>query len=382
MKKSHWLILGLPWVPFIIFWLKPYMVYHGINTVIPVSEFVPDTLQLEWSNSADIKLDSIKSSYKGKRYMFPKPPYTKVKVVGLEDSCKLRYKGDYLRHLKNKVWSFRLKNKKAQKWKGSKKLNFHHPGERLDINEYAFQKHMKAKGHLALDYDFTLVVKNKTDTQLYAYEECIDRDYLNKRNLKGEILRFDEAPLFNWMMYHVPDSYPETLMNKFYMASDILKVGKVQDSIVLKEAIQKLSKWRRGELKTSQVFDVEKTADFFALVDVWGALHSIGYNNIKMFYDQEKRKFELIATDGNSMLLDRLLINQKYQLFITFFKDELFRTKYLKCLDKYKDGRSVSAFLILNYVSIKSRADLIERYYPKADNNLAYLHYNFSKAQE
>jgi hypothetical protein len=381
VKKRHWIILVLPWVAFFVFWLKPYTVFHSLNSVIPVSEFVPDTLHLSWNNNVSRALDSIKSSYKGKRYMFPKPPYNKVLIKGFKDSSKLRYKGDYLSHLNRDIWSFRLKNKKDNKWKGSKKLNFHHPGERIDINEYVFQKHMKAIGHLAIDYDFGLVVKNEKQPQLYAYEECIDRSYLNKRNLKGEILRFDEAPFFNWMMYHIPDSFPTSLINGFYKDCAIISVGKVGNQSLLNEAKRKLSEWRLGKLKTSKIFNVEKTAEFFALSDIWGAHHGIGYNNIRFFYDSINREFELIATDGNSKLISKLLIDQKYKLFQTFFADEKFKKAYNKYLKVYRNGREVSKFLITNITSIKSRVKLIRTYYPKSDNNLAYLHYNFKVAQ-
>ena len=381
MKKIHWIILILSWVSFLVFWLKPYTVYHAFNSIIPTAVFVPDTLHISWSNKVSLNLDSINRSYKGKRYMFPKPPYNKVFVKGLKDSSKLRFKGDYLKHITKKEWSFRLKNSKTDKWNSNKKINFHHPGERLDINEYVFQRYMKESGHLALDYDFTIVVKNMDVTQLYAYEECIDRNYLEKRNLKGEVLRFNEAPFFNWMIHFIPDSFPTSLINDFYNRSKILSIGKVEDQNVLNEAIEKLSEWRQGKLKTSEIFNVEKTANFFALSDLWGAHHGLDYNNIRFFYDSKSCEFELIATDANSRLVGKLLIDQKYQLFKTFFSDEKFRKAYLRQIDTYKNGRNISVFLLENIYEIKSRVKLLENYYPNSDNNLAYLHYNFKVAQ-
>ena len=314
--------------------------------------------------------------------MFPKPHYNKVFVKGLKDSSKLRFKGDYSRHITKKEWSFRLKNKKTDKWNRNKKINFHHPRERLDINEYVFQRFMKESGHLALDYDFAIVIKNKDTSQLYAYEECIDRDYLEKRNLKGEVLRFDEAPFFNWMINFIPDSFPTSLINDFYNNSKILSIGKIEDQNVLNEAVRKLSDWRLGKLKTSDIFNVEKTADFFALSDLWGAHHGLGYNNIRFFYNAKSCNFELIASDANSCLIEKLLIDQKYQLFQTFFSDDKFREAYLRQIDSYKYGRKISIFLLENIYEIKSRVKLLESYYQNSDNNLAYLHYNFKVAQD
>lgn len=381
MKKTRWIIFGLSVTVFLVFYFKPYTVYHSLNSIIPSTEFVPDTLHLNWNKKVSLKLESIKNSYKGKRYMFPKPSYIKVFVDELKDSSKIRFKGDYLSHLRRKEWSFRLKNKKKNKWKGNKKINFHHPRERLDINEYVFHRYMKESGHLALDYDFTIVIKNNDKPQLYAYEECIDRNYLEKRNLKGVLLRFDEAPFFNWMMYFVPDSFPATLINRFYKSSKILSIGKLKNQNLLDEAKRKLSNWRKGKLKTSEIFNIEKTADFLALSDIWGAHHGVGFNNIRFFYNSDNHKFELIATDANSCLIGNVLIDQSYQLFKTFFSDEKFKKSYLSKLNSYKDGREISVFLLKNISEIKSRVKLLEKYYPNSDNNLAYLHYNFEVAK-
>lgn len=207
----------------------------------------------------------------------------------------------------------------------------------------------------------------------------INKDYLVNRNLNGVVLRFDEAPFFNWMMYEVPDSFPVAKIDSFYLCSEIRSVGKVLDSTMFKKAVQKLSNWRAGKISTSKVFLIDKTAKFLALLDLWGAQHCIEYNNIKMFYDANTDRFELIATDGNSSVIKKPLFKKENLLFKTFFKDAAFTEVYLSYLKEYSSGRSLSAFLIQYSGEIKSRVELIESYYPGSDNNLAYLHYNFTE---
>lgn len=170
MKKSHWIILGLPWVPFLVFWFKPFTVYRTINTFMSNEVYKADTLKINFNLYTVTQLDSVRKSYDSKNYIFPKPPYFEVAVEGLKDSSKMRFKGDCLSHIQKKQWSFRLKNK-HEEWLGLKKVNFHHPIERSNIKEFVFQKHMAVNEHLSLTYDFSIVSKNREDQELYAFEE-------------------------------------------------------------------------------------------------------------------------------------------------------------------------------------------------------------------
>lgn len=367
----------------LIFQFKPYLVFHGLVKVVPVGEFSPDTLHLNWKGDVQLELDSIKNSYQSKRYMFPKPPYSVVDFEGKDGNGKLRFKGDYKRHIQREEWSFRLKTKEDSIFKAYKKLNFHHPSERLGINEYVFQKYMQKRGHLGLDYEFAYVVKNNVDTVLYAYEECIGKAYLKKRNLKGVVLRFDEAPFFNWMMYLVPDSFPPSLINTFLDSSRIIHNGKLKAKKEMFElAHAKLGEWKDGRLKTSEVFKLDKTADFLSLIDVWGAQHVIGLNNLKFYFDPVDSLFELIATDGNSHLVHDILGNSDYKIHQLFFADEEFKKEYLSHVRHYSNGRDISSFLVRNIGGITGRMGLLKSSYPKIDNNLAYLYHNFNVADE
>ncbi len=381
-KKLISLILIIIVTAFIAFLIKPYVFYHLIYKVFPASKHSPDTLSMYWTNNSNIELDSIKQSYRGKRYLFPKPPYIKAQI-NRKLNCKFRLKGDYIRHILRDEWSFKLKINDHNSWLKNQKINFHHPAERLDINEFVFLNFMKEKGLLSIDYDFVLVNKNDTIKQLYAYEEAIGNYFLKKRNLNGVILRFDEKPFFKWMMYHNPESFPDELMNRFFLNSKIYNKNKISlDKIKLyNEAVLKLNLWRKEELKTSDIFDLNKTALFFALTEIWGAKHGIDFNNIRLYYDNLTRKFEFIANDGESMLNNNLLCCSKKLVTSLFFKDDVFKKKYFQYLKTYSSGYNLSYFLLKNLYKIKSRSKLIESHYKESDNNLAYLNYNLQLIQ-
>lgn len=383
VKKLKWILIAIPTLLMLVFQFKPYSAFHALLKVVPVDNYQPETIHLNWDSATSNNLDSIQKSYSGKRYIFPKPPYVNVHFENNE-IAKLRFKGDYGRHVKRDEWSFRLKLPNDSIWRGTKKINFHHPRERLGINEYVFQKHMKLRGHLALDYEFSNVVKNEKDTVLYAHEECLGNAYLRKNKLSGVILKFDDEPFFTWMMYHVPDSFPASVLDPFFNTAKILSVGKVvQEKLEVFEAAKyKLNEWRCGRLKTSEVFKLDKTANFFGLIEAWGAQHVIGMNNLKFYYDDSVGRFELIASDGNSSLSGKLLIHSEVKIHRLFFNDEAFKEEYIKHVKHNSNGREISSFLVRNMRGIKSRMKVLKDEYPDIDNNLAYLHYNFQLCSE
>ena len=129
------------------------------------------------------------------------------------------------------------------------------------------------------------------------------------------------------------------------------------------------------------IIKINKTALFFALTEIWGTKHGIDFNNIRLYYDNLTRKFELIANDGESMLNNNLLFSSKKLVTSLFFKDDVFKKKYFQYLKTYSSGYNLSYFLLKNLYKIKSRSKLIESHYQESDNNLAYLHYNLRSIQ-
>ena len=364
---------------FTIFFFFPYPTYHYLFKIIPNISNDIETININWTNEVEFQLDSIKKSYFGKRYIFPKPPYLNVKFNG--ENAKIRFKGDYCRHIQRKEWSFRYKSKEKNSWNNLKKINFHHPAERLDINEYVFIEFMKNQGLLAIDYNFSYVIINDSVKRFYAYEEAIDKSFLKKRNLDGIIFRYDEAPFFNWMMYHTPESFPDSIINYFFNKSKLYNTNKTSKINIelFNRGKSKIEKWRKGNIKTSEIFDLEKTAKFFAITDLLGAKHGIGFNNIRLFYDIETEKFEIIANDGESRLNNKCLIEDTRDEIKLFFADNKFKERYFYYLKRYSSGHEMCLFLIKNIFDIKSKSKLIEQNYPESENNLAYIHYNIQK---
>ena len=57
--------------------------------------------------------------------------------------------------------------------------------------------------------------------------------------------------------------------------------------------------FRDGELDLEEVFDLEKWAWFFAVVDIGYTYHGTAPRSVKFYYNPTKGKFEPIGYDGH-----------------------------------------------------------------------------------
>ena len=61
------------------------------------------------------------------------------------------------------------------------------------------------------------------------------------------------------------------------------------------KAVQLLESFRRGELKTNEVFDVHKLATFLALTDLMGAHHNAAWSSLRLYYNPITSRLEPIG---------------------------------------------------------------------------------------
>ena len=54
-----------------------------------------------------------------------------------------------------------------------------------------------------------------------------------------------------------------------------------------------------GKINTSQAFDVDNLARFFAIIDLLGANHSVLIQNLRLYYNPINQKLEPIGFDGD-----------------------------------------------------------------------------------
>ena len=198
---------------------------------------------------------------------------------------KARLKGDWLDHLSGGKWSFRIKVKDDYTYKRMKVFSIQHPKARFYLYEYLSHLMFKHENLLATRYGFTSGSLNGIPLGIYAYEEHFAKQLI-EYNLRreGPIVKFDENqmwltvafkklnPVNSWSNIHLPS----------FDASRILPFGNIEDSVALKQfqISQKLMhqyKYRIGNF--SDCFDVEKFAQYWALVDFLQGHHGKAWHN-------------------------------------------------------------------------------------------------------
>ncbi|HIA67202.1 TPA: hypothetical protein EYN98_14310 [Candidatus Poribacteria bacterium] len=269
---------------------------------------------------------------------------------------KLRLKGDHIDHLQGKKWSFRIIVKGNNTILGMKRFSIHHPKTRNYLNEWLFHQTLRREGLLGLRYQFIRVVLNQEDLGIYALEEHFDEYLLGHNQLHdGPIVRFNEE--FFWKEIAQKSAFNQAKMSSgSYLSSGIDTfqttkwISKPSNHKQYLKAVHLLELFRRGQLKTSQVFDVEKLAKFFALTDLMGAEHGSRWHNARFYYNPITSKLQPIGFDGNAGQPVRSLcatINGNYlgnhasqighSYYARVFYDETFFRRYVKALNRISE---------------------------------------------
>ncbi|OGY78768.1 MAG: hypothetical protein A3B74_03190 [Candidatus Kerfeldbacteria bacterium RIFCSPHIGHO2_02_FULL_42_14] len=216
---------------------------------------------------------------------------------------RMRLKGDWLVDNANyrDKWAFRVEVKNNETLFGMRRFSLHHPLTRAFIYEWIFQAAIRRENLMALRYAFVDVTLNGKHLGTYALEEHFDRLLIeNNQRREGVIVRFDEDLHWkNRVYYEDPVNSEYIVQNapvQVYNSTRVLETAELREQYVT--AVTLLEKLRKGELSYSQVFDVEKFARFYALVDLLGASHSVWWANMRLYYDPITARFEPVPYDG------------------------------------------------------------------------------------
>ena len=239
--------------------------------------------------------------------------------------ANLRLKGDWTDHLKGLKWSYRIKLSGDRTIQGMRKFSVHHPGSRGYLNEWLYHKVIKQEDLVGLRYEFLegfLQVKLRTkDTAqtknvgIYAIEETFDKRLIENNGRKvGVILKLTEADMWreNAKIFEISKRTGTKIDGKYnprygnnnkmtvtaYSLSTIFGDTTLNKQFVLAKSL--LNRYKKGVLPISKVFDVDKTAKFTVLTNLFGGTHGLTAHNLRWFYNPISSRIEPIAFDGNS----------------------------------------------------------------------------------
>ena len=279
----------------------------------------------------------------------------------------VRLKGDWLDHLEGRKWSFRIKLKKQNTWKHVRAFSIHTPIARDFLNEYVSHRIFRKNDLLSPRYGFVPVTLNGTSLGVYAWEEHFDKQLVESMDRReGPILKFDEGLFWQTQKVFIKDTQYFEL--PFLEAADILpfKLNRTLRDTALREnfmiAHNLLNQYRFGKRKVSDIFDIDKLAGYFAMMDLTRGFHGEAWHNQRYYYNPIIGKLEPVFFDAYTeegvfnpqknaisglFSFDPTNVKRFENLFwVRVFQDPIFLEEYLSWLEKISDPVWVNDFLL------------------------------------
>ncbi len=301
---------------------------------------------------------------------------------------KARLKGDWLDHLIGKKWSFRIKIKDEYTFKRMKVFSLQNPNSRSFLYEYLAHKIFDKADILTTRYGFTNGFVNGSSVGLYSYEEHFVKQLL-EYNLRreGPILKFDENPM--WVARAYSKDPKISVKMPYFKASRIMPFGAgkiIEDTAKLKQfsiAHKLMNQYKSLGSNVSEIFDVEKLAKYWAMIDLTRGSHGTIWHNQRFYYNPVLCKLEPISFDNYTEYFNpENNVNMRFQIaskpnkatkeFLlnnVAFRDSIFLSYYSKYLAMFSDYRYITEF-------IKENQDTIDKYIPVIKSEFPRWNYN------
>ncbi len=221
-----------------------------------------------------------------------KMPRVKTKIIynGEEFDAEIRLKGDRKAHFIDKdKSSYKLELDRDQFIFGIKKFSIQKPRVRNYVHEWIFHEISKNEGIIKIKYDFINLSINGDDKGLYVIEEGFGKELIerNKRR-NGPIFSIDED------IYGFYDKPVFEIYNKKYWQ-------KPENNLIANIASQKLHDFFDKKTSASEVFDLDKWAAYFAIIDLTANYHGAFLKSVKLYYNPLNGLFEPIPFDGHRL---------------------------------------------------------------------------------
>ena len=270
---------------------------------------------------------------------------------------KIRFKGDWVDHLKGDKWSFRIVVLGDNSFKGMKSFSIQSPHTRTFLDEWLMHKIFKKEDILTTRYEFIDVKLNNNQLGIYAYEEHFEKQLLESSNRReGPILKFNEQGLWetriNKKFYNT--SFP------YYEASEVIpfKKNKTLKNSTLKKnyeyATQLMLKYKEFNGNLNEIFNLKKVARYFALCDLGRVRHSLHWHNQRFYFNPITNKLEHIGFDcfagieeGEKDIILGYIENDKFEYPVSYlnkqlFNSKIFKTHYTHYLNKYSSNEYIN----------------------------------------
>ena len=280
--------------------------------------------------------------------------------------AKMRLKGDWLDHLWGDKWSYRVKMRKSNSFNRLRTFSLQTPSARSFLLEWLTHQLYHDNDVLTTRYGFIPLKFNDQPRGIYVWEEHFVKqlpEWNNRR--EGPIVKFSEDPF--WQIQKININHKKWPVFPYYQASTINPFGQTrttENPVLFSQFIvaQKLmNQYKNQQLSPSEIFDVDKLAKYYAMLELTHARHGMVWHNQRMYYNPVICKLEPIAFDGytdhdipdltiNDNIAYRALTQKEPvilqdHLIFNLFKDSVFLGRYLKYLDEYSQADFINSFM-------------------------------------
>ncbi len=281
-------------------------------------------------------------------------------------NAEYRLKGDLLDHLQGDKWSFRIKLKKTFAWKHLLTFSVQNPFTRNFVYEWLAHQIFDREDVLTTRYGFIPLTMNDRSLGIYAWEEHFEKQLVESRNRReGPIVRFDESIFWERVLETKKTGRAWDI--DYFAAAPIIpfKEGQVvADSakvLQMVEAQKLMLQYKNRRQPVSTMFDIDKLAKYFALIDLTQAYHGFTWHNQRFYYNPVTCLLEPIAFDGyieggiykrfeepvSGMVAPAHIAELSKEELMLFqpFADSLFTREYISCLEKYSSPDYIRAIV-------------------------------------
>jgi len=368
IKKIDKVILD-KYLGFSIFEIDDYIniKLKSLKYIFIKNKFENVSIKINQKNLYNLELQR-KNKIKGTSQNFKN--FSKAKLESNKKSydIKLRVKGDRVLHWYDKdQTSYKIDLRGKDRIWGLEEFSIQKPITRNYIYEFIFHKLLQFNGLISLKYFFVNLSLNDNDQGIYAVEEGFSKELIERsKKRNGPIFGLNES---------FGTDYPNIeydLYSKNFWTNNHPELTKI--------AISKLNNLKQKKININEIFDIEKWATFFAVIDLSHTLHGSLSKSVKLYYNPVTAKFEPIGFDGhyNPNLFNDFLI-------LDFIDQDNTNCSYI-CTDRAwylsflrnKDGSNNIEFLDLYIKALQrvSSQDFLNKF-----NKNHYEEINFNNSQ-
>ena len=287
----------------------------------------------------------------------------------------MRIKGDRVLHWYDKDQSsYKIDLRGKKRIWGLEEFSVQKPITRNYIYEYIFHKLLEANKLISLKYFFINLSLNDTDQGIYAVEEGFSKELIERNKKRnGPIFGLEEI---SGVIY--PDVKYDLYSKKYWEENQ---------SELIKIALSKLEKLKRKKINIDEIFDMEKWATFFAIIDLSHTLHGSLSKSVKLYYNPVTAKFEPIGFDGHHnpnlfkdfLILDFMDIDNKNCSYICY--DREWYLRFFKNIDGSNNAKFLELYIkALKDISSKEFLEYFNsEYFGKINENNKQLQSEVSK---